>query len=57
MAKKDKEVKEQQPEAEKVEGPAVQEPEKAPETNPFEEKYNAEHDRIRRTPPIRRAWR
>ena len=44
MAKKDKEVKEQQPEAEKVEGPAVQEPEKAPETNPFEEKYNAEHD-------------
>lgn len=43
MAKKDKEVKEQQPEAEKVEGPAVQEPEKAPETNPFEEKYNAEH--------------
>lgn len=44
MAKKDKEVKEQQPEAEKVEGPAVQEPEKAPEVNPFEEKYNAEHD-------------
>ena len=44
MAKKDKEVKEQQPEAEKVEGPAVQEPEKAPEGNPFEEKYNAEHD-------------
>lgn len=44
MAKKEKEVKEQQPEAEKVEGPAVQEPEKAPETNPFEEKYNAEHD-------------
>jgi len=44
VAKKDKEVKEQQPEAEKVEGPAVQEPEKAPETNPFEEKYNAEHD-------------
>ena len=44
MAKKDKEVKEQQPEAEKVEGPAVQEPEKAPETNPCEEKYNAEHD-------------
>ena len=44
MAKKDKEVKEEQPEAEKVEGPAVQEPEKAPETNPFEEKYNAEHD-------------
>ena len=44
MAKKDKEVKEQQPEAEKVEGPAVQEPEKAPETNPFAEKYNAEHD-------------
>ena len=44
MAKKDKEVKEQQPEAEKVEGPAVQEPEKAPEINPFEEKYNAEHD-------------
>ena len=43
MAKKDKEVKEQ-PEAEKVEGPAVQEPEKAPEVNPFEEKYNAEHD-------------
>jgi len=44
VAKKDKEVKEQQPEAEKVEGPAVQEPEKAPEVNPFEEKYNAEHD-------------
>ena len=44
MAKKDKEVKEQQPEAEKVEGPAVQEPEKAPEVNPFEEKYTAEHD-------------
>ena len=44
MAKKDKEVKEQQPEAEKVEGPAVQEPENAPEVNPFEEKYNAEHD-------------
>lgn len=44
MAKKDKEVKEQQPEAEKVEGPAAQEPEKAPEVNPFEEKYNAEHD-------------
>lgn len=44
MAKKDKEVKEQQPEAEKVEGPAVQEPEKASEVNPFEEKYNAEHD-------------
>ena len=44
MAKKDKEVKEQQPEAEKVEGAAVQEPEKAPEVNPFEEKYNAEHD-------------
>ena len=44
MAKKDKEVKEQQPEAEKVEGPAVHEPEKAPEVNPFEEKYNAEHD-------------
>ena len=44
MAKKDKEVKEQQPEAEKVEEEAVQEPEKAPETNPFEEKYNAEHD-------------
>lgn len=44
MAKKDKEVKEQQPEAEEVEGPAVQEPEKAPEVNPFEEKYNAEHD-------------
>lgn len=45
MAKKDKEVKEQQPEAEKVETPeAAQEPEKAPETNPFEEKYNAEHD-------------
>ena len=44
MAKKDKEVKEQKPEAEKVEGPAVQEPEKAPEVNPFEEKYNAEHD-------------
>ena len=44
MAKKDKEVKEQQPEAEKVEGSAVQEPEKAPEVNPFEEKYNAEHD-------------
>ena len=44
MAKKDKEVKEQQPEAEKVEGAAVQEPEKAPETNPFEEKYNADHD-------------
>ncbi len=44
MAKKDKEVKEQQPEAEKVEEEAVQEPEKAPEVNPFEEKYNAEHD-------------
>ena len=44
MAKKDKEVKEQQPEAEKVEAEAAQEPEKAPETNPFEEKYNAEHD-------------
>lgn len=44
MAKKDKEVKEQQPEAEKVEAEAVQEPEKAPEVNPFEEKYNAEHD-------------
>lgn len=44
MAKKDKEVKEQQPEAEKVEEEAVQEPENAPETNPFEEKYNAEHD-------------
>ena len=44
MAKKDKEVKAQQPEAEKVEGAAVQEPEKAPEVNPFEEKYNAEHD-------------
>ena len=44
MAKKDKEVKEQQPEAEKVEAEAVQEPEKAPEINPFEEKYNAEHD-------------
>ena len=44
MAKKDKEVKEQQPEAEKVEAEAAQEPEKAPEVNPFEEKYNAEHD-------------
>lgn len=44
MAKKDKEVKEQQPEAEKVEAEAAQEPEKAPEINPFEEKYNAEHD-------------
>ena len=44
MAKKDKEVKEQQPEAEKVEAEAAQEPEKAPEANPFEEKYNAEHD-------------
>ena len=45
MAKKDKETKEQQPEAEKVETPeAAQEPEKAPEANPFEEKYNAEHD-------------
>lgn len=45
MAKKDKETKEQQPEAEKVEPPeAAQEPEKAPEANPFEEKYNAEHD-------------
>ena len=44
MAKKDKEVKEQQPEAEKVEVEAAQEPEKAPEVNPFEEKYNAEHD-------------
>ena len=44
MAKKDKEVKEQQPEAEKVEAEATQEPEKAPEVNPFEEKYNAEHD-------------
>ena len=45
MAKKDKETKEQQPEAEKVETPEdAQEPEKAPEANPFEEKYNAEHD-------------
>ena len=45
MAKKDKETKEQQPEDEKVETPeAAQEPEKAPEANPFEEKYNAEHD-------------
>lgn len=44
MAKKDKEAKEQQPEAEKVEAEAAQEPEKAPEVNPFEEKYNAEHD-------------
>ena len=45
MAKKDKETKEQQPEAEKAETPeAAQEPEKAPEANPFEEKYNAEHD-------------
>ena len=44
MAKKDKEVKEQQPEAENVEAEAAQEPEKAPEVNPFEEKYNAEHD-------------
>lgn len=44
MAKKDKEAKEQQPEAEKVEAEAAQEPEKAPEKNPFEEKYNAEHD-------------
>ena len=44
MAKKDKEVKEQQPETEKVEAEAAQEPEKAPEINPFEEKYNAEHD-------------
>lgn len=45
MAKKDKETKEQQPETEKVETPeAAQEPEKAPEANPFEEKYNAEHD-------------
>jgi len=45
VAKKDKETKEQQPEAEKVETPeAAQEPEKAPEANPFEEKYNAEHD-------------
>ena len=44
MAKKDKEIKEQQPEAEKVEAEAAQEPEKAPEVNPFEEKYNAEHD-------------
>ena len=45
MAKKDKETKEQQPEAEKVETPeAAQEPEKAPEADPFEEKYNAEHD-------------
>lgn len=45
MAKKDKETKEQQPEAEKVETPEdTQEPEKAPEANPFEEKYNAEHD-------------
>ena len=44
MAKKDKEVKEQQPEAEKVEAEAAQEPEEAPEINPFEEKYNAEHD-------------
>ena len=44
MAKKDKEIKEQQPEAEKVEAEAAQEQEKAPEVNPFEEKYNAEHD-------------
>ena len=45
MAKKDKETKEQQPEAEQVETPEdAQEPEKAPEANPFEEKYNAEHD-------------
>ena len=45
MAKKDKETKEQQPEAEKVEPPEdAQEPEKAPEANPFEDKYNAEHD-------------
>ena len=45
MAKKDKETQEQQPEAEKAETPeAAQEPEKAPEANPFEEKYNAEHD-------------
>ena len=45
MAKKDKETKEQQPEAKKVETPEdAQEPEKAPEANPFEEKYNAEHD-------------
>lgn len=45
MAKKDKETKEQQPEAEKVETPEdAQEPEKASEANPFEEKYNAEHD-------------
>lgn len=45
MAKKDKETKEQLPETEQPEVPeVVQEPEKAPEKDPFEEKYNAEHD-------------
>ena len=42
MAKKEK--KQEVPAEETVETPEVQEQETAPEVNPWEEKYNAEHD-------------
>ena len=42
MAKKEK--KQEVPAEETVETPEVQEQEAAPEVNPWEEKYNAEHD-------------
>ncbi len=43
MAKKNKEMQEETP-LEEVMGEAVEDTVEAPEVNPFEEKYNAEHD-------------
>ncbi len=43
MGKKEKEIKTEAPAEETVEIPAEETPE-APEVNPWEEKYNAEHD-------------
>ncbi len=44
MGKKEKEIKEETPLEEVVETPAAEETPEVPEVNPWEEKYNAEHD-------------